>query len=211
MQLRQVGSGPLISYQPLHIKNSAPTQSRPNKPGCPASAQGFTLVETMVATVLLSMMILGILQVLIGSYRLGAKARYNDHARYIIKSLADQFLTEKSADSSGATLPFFAPTSQTGVNLSWTVTAPNGTQTTLTGTTMPAGLQVPLSDTTTGEIPVMATVSYQVWSLNPLTGNPAPPATTAAGELLRADFTVTYTVGQHTVPPQTISVVRSTP
>ena len=37
----------------------------PNRPVGHASERGFTLVETMVATVLLSMMILGILQVLI--------------------------------------------------------------------------------------------------------------------------------------------------
>src|SRR5271170_5673612 len=96
MQLRQVGSGPNISYQPLHSLNPAPRQSPQPGQRRAASGRGFTLVETMVATVLLSMMILGILQVLIGSYRLAAKARYNDHARYIIKSFADQFLTEQS-------------------------------------------------------------------------------------------------------------------
>jgi Tfp pilus assembly protein PilV len=175
-----------------------------------ARAGGFTLVETMVATVLLSMMILGILQVLIGSYRLSAKARYNDHARYIIKSFADQFLTEKSTDNSGTTLPFFNPTSSTGVGLSWTVTSPSGAQTTVTGTTMPTGLQVPLSDSTTGEVPVVATVSYQVWTLDPLTGLPAAPTTQAAGALLRADFTVTFPMSGRTLS-QTISVIRATP
>ena len=83
MQLRQVGSGPNVNIQPLHTKNIAPTQSPHTGPRRAASGPGFTLVETMVATVLLSMMILGILQVLVGSYRLSAKARYNDHARYI--------------------------------------------------------------------------------------------------------------------------------
>jgi Tfp pilus assembly protein PilV len=210
MQLRQVGSGPNISLQPLHSKIQAPSQSPQPGPRRAARAGGFTLVETMVATVLLSMMILGILQVLIGSYRLSAKARYNDHARYIIKSFADQFLTEKSTDSTGATLPFFNPTSSTGVGLSWTVTAPNGTQTTVTGTTMPTGLQVPLSDSTTGEVPIEATVSYQVWTLDPLTGLPAPATTQAAGALLRADFTVTFPMSGRTIS-QTISVIRATP
>src|SRR5271154_6761838 len=135
MQLRQVGSGPNVNIQPLHTKNIAPTQSPHTGPRRAASGPGFTLVETMVATVLLSMMILGILQVLVGSYRLSAKARYNDHARYIIKSFADQFLTEKSTDSTGATLPFFNPTSSTGVGLNWTQTLPNGTQVAIAGTT----------------------------------------------------------------------------
>jgi hypothetical protein len=169
----------------------------------------------MVATVLLSMMILGILQVLIGSYRMAAKARYNDHARYIIKSFADQFLTEQSTYTGagplqGTTIPFFNPTSSTGVGLNWTVTAPDGTQTAITGTTMPTGLQVPLSDSTTGEVPVIATVSYQVWNVNPTTGAPTTPSTQAAGALLRADFTVIFSQGGRTIP-QTISVIRAVP
>ena len=210
MQLRQVGSGPNNTHQPLHTLNLAPTQNPVAGSRRAASARGFTLVETMVATVLLSMMVLGILQVLVGSYRLSAKARYNDHARYIIKSFADQFLTEKSTDSTGATLPFYNPTSQTGVGLSWTVTAPDGSQSTVTGTTLPTGLQVPLSDSTTGEKPIVGTVSYQVWTLDPTTGLPAAPQSTAAGSLLRADFTVTYPMGGRTIS-QTVSVVRATP
>ena len=71
---------------------------------------GFTLVEVMVATVLLSMIILGILAVLIGSYRVAAKARYADQARYVIKSFADQFLTQQPLDSNGNTLTLFQPT-----------------------------------------------------------------------------------------------------
>jgi prepilin-type N-terminal cleavage/methylation domain-containing protein len=194
----------------LYSKNSAHTQGPHTAPRRAASARGFTLVETMVATVLLSMMILGILQVLVGSYRLSAKARYNDHARYIIKSFADQFLTEKSTDTTGATLPFYAPTSATGVGLSWMQTLPDGTQTPIQGSALPTGLQVPLSDTTTGEVPIVGTVSYQVWTLDPATGLPAAPQSTAAGSLLRADFTVTYPMGGRTIS-QTISVVRATP
>jgi type II secretory pathway pseudopilin PulG len=178
----------------------------------------------MVATVLLSMMILGILQVLIGSYRISAKARYNDHARYIIKSFADQFLTQQSTyptgPLAGSTIPFFAPTSSTGVGLTWVSTSPSGSQTTYIGNTMASnsassppgpGLQVPLSDITTGEAaPIMATVSYQVWDIDPATGSITTPITEAAGALLRADFTVTYPMSGRIVS-QTISVLRATP
>jgi prepilin-type N-terminal cleavage/methylation domain-containing protein len=183
-----------------------------------AARRGFTLVETMVATVLLSMMILGILQVMIGSYRVAAKARYNDHARYIIKSFADQFLTQASADLSGNTLPLFVPTvpaSPTGIGLTWVATSPSGVQTTYTGVALSSptsgGLQVPLSDATTGEKPIYATVSYQVWNVDPSTGGTslnAVPA--AAGELLRGDFTVTYQFQGATIT-QTISALRATP
>jgi prepilin-type N-terminal cleavage/methylation domain-containing protein len=175
----------------------------------PGSRRGFTLVETMVATVLLSVMILSILQVLIGAYRLSAKARYNDHARYIVKSFADQFLTQQSTYITGATIPFFVPTSATGLGLSWTATAPGGiTQTTYTGTA--SGLVVPLSDSATGETPVVGNVTRQVWCLDPSTGLPETPATTVAGALLRGDFTITFPMGGRTIS-QTISVVRATP
>jgi type II secretory pathway pseudopilin PulG len=178
----------------------------------------------MVATVLLSMMILGILQVLVGSYRLSAKARYNDHARYIIKSFADQFLTQQTtyppgSPLAGSVIPFFVPTSQTGVGLTWVSTAPSGSQTTYTGNTLSAtsaanppgpGLQVPLADTNTGEKPIWATVSYQVWNIDPSTGQPSAPITEAAGALLRADFTVTFQMNGRTIS-QTISAMRATP
>lgn len=215
MQLRQVGSGPNTSLQPLHTKFPALSQVQTSAPRRAASQRGFTLVETMVATVLLSMMILGILQVLVGSYRLSAKARYNDHARYIIKSFADQFLTQQTtyppgSPLAGSTLQLFVPTSSTGVGLSWIVTAPDGTQTPYSGTTMPTGLQVPLSDATTGEVPIMATVSYQVWNIDPSTGQPSTQITEAAGALLRGDFTVSFPMNGRTIS-QTISVLRATP
>ena len=95
MQLRQEEPGPESSFNYVNSKFSASMGSLTPKGRRAASPEGFTLVEVMVATILLSMIILGILQVLIGSYRVAAKARYNDHARYIIKSFADQFLTQQ--------------------------------------------------------------------------------------------------------------------
>jgi Tfp pilus assembly protein PilV len=170
----------------------------------------------MVATVLLSMMILGILQVLIGSYRIAAKARYNDHARYIIRSFADQFLTQSSTDASGNILNFFNPTSQTGVGLVWTVTSPSGAQTTYTGATLTSptsgGLQVPLSDSTTGEaVPITATVSYSVSYLDPMTGlTTLSHPSLAAGNLMQAVFTATYTFAGVT-SSQSITAIRALP
>jgi prepilin-type N-terminal cleavage/methylation domain-containing protein len=181
----------------------------------PGSRRGFTLVETMVATVLLSMMILGILQVLIASYQVAAKARYNDHARYIIKSFADQFLTQSSTDANGNTLNFFNPTSQTGVGLVWTVTTPTGAHTYTGGVLTSAtsgGLQVPLSDSTTGEAnPVTATISYAVAYLDPATGlTTASPPSLAAGNLMQAVFTATYTFLGVTTS-QSLTAIRAIP
>src|SRR5580692_10747370 len=117
MILGQAESGPAANDLHLPYMNSAPEKGP--VPGLRRGAfrRGFTLVEVMVATVLLSMIILGILQVLIGSYRVAAKARYNDHARYIVKSMADQFLTQQPFDNNGATLTLFQPTVDSGGNL----------------------------------------------------------------------------------------------
>jgi prepilin-type N-terminal cleavage/methylation domain-containing protein len=197
--------------------NPAHEQRPPTRLRRAASKRGFTLVETMVATVLLVMIFLAILQVLVGSYRVAAKARYNDHARYIIKSFADQFLTQQSTDTAGSTLPLFTPTSQTGLGLTWTATAPNGTQTTYpiaspynNGVPIASGLQVPLSDSSTGEAPIWASVSFAVSYLDQ-NGNPTlTPNTTAAGSLLVGIFTVTYPYSGRTIS-QSISAVRATP
>jgi prepilin-type N-terminal cleavage/methylation domain-containing protein len=203
----------------LHAKIPATFEVNSSARRRTGAARGFTLVETMVATVLLSMMILGILQVMIGSYRVAAKARYNDHARYIIKSFADQFLTQSSTDlTTGAVLPLFIPTptgTPTGVGLTWVATSPSGVQSTYTGavltTPTSGGLQIPLSDATTGEKPIYATVSFEVWNVDPSTGATSLNAVPgAAGELLRGDFTVTYQFKGATIT-QTISALRATP
>jgi prepilin-type N-terminal cleavage/methylation domain-containing protein len=197
---------------PMYPSNPAPKQKRSAGLRHRLFSRGFTLVEVMVATVLLSMVILGILAVLIGSYRVAAKARYNDHARYIVKSLADQFLTQDSIDpQTGETITMFVPTSGTGLGLSWTTTAADGTQTVATGTA--AGLQVALSDTaTTGDAPVIAKVMRSVWYVDPASGNVSlNPIPNSAGAMLRGDFTVSYQFMGATLPPQTVSAIRATP
>lgn len=174
-----------------------------------------------MATVLLSMMILGILQTMIGAYRVSAKARATDHARYFIKSFADQFLTQQTTDSAGNLLPLFTTTSATGYGLTWTTTNADGSQTVLTGGADSAhalaAITIPLNDTP-GATGSSATVTRTVWYLVPpdttTGGNPgdttlAQPVQ-SAGYMLRADFTVNYTaVGQ--AMSNTITVVRSVP
>jgi type II secretory pathway pseudopilin PulG len=179
-------------------------------------AKGFTLVEVMVATVLLSMIILGILAVLIGSYRVAAKARYRDHARYIIKSYADQFLTQQTTDISGNLQPLFTESSQTAYGLSWT----NSDGTVVSGgnvqTSAPVAIAVQLGDNTGA--PITALVSRTVWYLIP--GYPVASASAgqvtsimqngSAGYLLRGDFNISYTV-LGTQFNDTISATRSVP
>jgi len=196
--------------------NFAPVQA-PSK-GPRRAISGFTLVEVMVATVLLSFMIVSILSALIGAYRIAAKARYNDHARYVIKSFADQFLTQQTTDSQGNVLPLFLQTSQTGYGLSWT----NFDGTVATGgasqSTAPAQIPVLLGDNTGA--PITAYVSRTVWYLittGSQAGQPTSvPQNGSAGYMMRADFTVTYDASAQTyvglpMHPLTITVVRAVP
>lgn len=175
-----------------------------------AAARAFTLVETMVATVLLSMIIISILAVLIGSYRVAAKARYNDHARYVVKSLADQFLTQQTVDGLGNTLALFNITNATGAGMGWTNS--DGSLGIQTG----QGLMVLLGDNTGA--PVQAYVTRTVYALyagDPRTGNSGQPALNlqngAPGYMLRGDFTITYSFLGVQMLPMTVSVVRSVP
>jgi prepilin-type N-terminal cleavage/methylation domain-containing protein len=185
-----------------------------------AFRRGFTLVEVMVATVLLSMIILGILQVLIGSYRVAAKARYNDHARYVIKSMADQFLTQQTFDNNGNTLTLFQPTVDGGGNLTplgtgLTWTNSDGSAGTLSTDSLGRYFYVKLGDNSGA--PITATVTRTVQYLYPYpSGQPtldtqsAPP-----GYLLQGVFAITFQFPANSNPPttlsQSITVVRSVP
>jgi type II secretory pathway pseudopilin PulG len=177
--------------------------------------RAFTLVETMVATVLLSMIILSILAVLIGSYRVAAKARYNDHARYVVKSIADQFLTQQMTDSTtGATFTLFVPNGTSGpdgTGMSWTNY--DGSL----GFNTAQGMHVLLGGDTGA--PIDAYVTRTVWWLFASGGSMGTPTMTpqngSAGYLIRGDFTITYTwpeqSSQAATYTQTVSAVRSYP
>jgi type II secretory pathway pseudopilin PulG len=195
--------------------NSAPKSSPSRGTRRAAPGSGFTLVEVMVATVLLSMIILGILAVLIGSYRVAAKARYNDHARYVIKSFADQFLTQQTTDANGNILPLFMPTSQTGFGLSWTNSDGSVSSGGSVQATAPASIPVLLGDNTGA--PLTAQVSRTVWYMYTtggagVIGQPTSiPQTGSAGYILRADFTISYNFLGGAIPPITITANRSVP
>jgi len=185
-----------------------------------AFPRGFTLVEVMVATVLLSMIILGILQVLIGSYRVAAKARYRDHGRYVIKSMADQFLTQQPFDNNGNTLTLFQPTVDAGGNLhplgtGMTWTNSDGSAGTVSNDSLGQYFYVLLGDNSGA--PIQATVTRTVQYLYPYpSGQPtldtqnAPP-----GYMLQGVFTITFPFPANANPPttlsQSITVVRSIP
>ncbi len=207
----------------VHSTYPALGQTSRNGRGGAAANRGFTLVETMIATVLLAMIILGILAVLIGSYRVAAKARYNDHARYVIKSFADQFLTQDPFNkSTGALLTMFIPTVDGGGNaiplgtgLSWTNS--DGSPGTLSGDPLGQFYYVMLGDNTGA--PIQATVTRQVWYMA-VTGNGTSGQNTLiaqngpGGYVLRGDFTISFRfpVGPDgVVRSQTLTEVRCVP
>lgn len=180
----------------------------------PRRASGFTLVEVMIATGLLVMVAMCLLSVFIGSYRVAAKARYKDHARYIIKSFADQFLTQQSTDLHGTPYTLFTPTvdgsgnaTPLGTGLNWTNT--DGSTGSLSTDALGLYYYVLLGDNTGS--PITATVTRQVWYLYPNTGNTTLVSQTlAAGYLLEGDFVISYQYLGATIT-QKIIAVRAVP
>ena len=173
--------------------------------------KGFTLVEVMVATTLLTMVGLGILSVLVGAYRVAAKARYRDQARYVIKSFADQFLTQQPADVSGNTYTMFQVTVDTngnsapvGTGMSWTDYNGNACQPDGTG----MFFYVPLGNNTA--TPLTATVTRKVSYIASDGSATLIYAPVAAGNLLEGDFVIKYPYLGVT-QTETISAIRAFP
>lgn len=165
----------------------------------PNPAGGFTLVEVMVGTVLFLMAALGIFSGLLYSYRLAAETRHRDQARYILKSLGDEFLIQKSEDSLGTLKPIFTPTENaTGTGLLWQGVP--GEE---------AGLTVTLASTTGAPISD-ALVTREVTYLA-LDGTPSASApSSTGGVLVRGDFRIAYSYANRNYSQQ-LSVVRRIP
>jgi Tfp pilus assembly protein PilV len=163
------------------------------------SAGGFTLVEVMVGTVLFLMAALGIFSGLIYSYRLAAETRHRDQARYILKSLGDEFMIQKSEDAAGMIKPIFAPTENaTGTGLLWQGVPGDE-----------AGLTVTLASTTGAPISnVLVTREVTYLALDGTPSASAPSST--GGVLVRGDFRIAYSYANRNYSQQ-LSVVRRIP
>jgi len=176
------------------------------KPGARTSfisnAGGFTLVEAIIATLVLGLVSVSILSGLVLAYRTAANTRYRDHARYVLKSIGDQFLT-RQAENAGVFNPLFkVTTGPTGEGLVW-----QG----LVGTSANAasGLKVTLGETT-GALITDALVTREVRLLNSTGDVDSVGIASSAGILLRGKFKITYTFNN--VPyEQTLSLVRRVP
>ena len=163
--------------------------------------RGFTLVETMIATLVFAMGILGVYAMMIKSYELVTLSRHRDNSRALLLSFADQFLRLQTTDMiSGSVVTrdlFATTTTPTGVGLSWTDTAGN----TVPGTT--SGLPVVLGDSSSSMVP--ATITRSVTNIDSVSGDAVSGVTaTAAGWMLQATFTITYNIKGR---PQTQSVI----
>ena len=70
--------------------------------------RGFTLVEVMIAALVMVIALLGLLGSTIRAYQLSAEARYRDQARALLQSEADEFLRREVTSGTPPTVvPFF--------------------------------------------------------------------------------------------------------
>lgn len=178
-----------------------PTGARGRKAG----TRGFTLVEAMVATFIFTLVMLGVYAALIKSQQLIALTRYQDNARAVLLSFADQFTRlQTTEDGTNLTRVLFTPTTAeqgTGTDLSWgSVNA----QTSSTGT---ENLVINLGGTANA---VPATVTRIVKQISPTTGADQTSPYTAAGYLLRGTFTISYSISGKSYN-QSLTVVRAVP
>jgi Tfp pilus assembly protein PilV len=182
----------------VHIHSSTSSVSPSRRPRSGAAA-GFTLIEALLSSVILLMLIAGILTGLLYSYRLSAQTRYRDHARFVLKSLGDEFLVQQAEDSSGTLRPLFTPSvGPTGTGLTWQGTAGDA-----------GGLTVTLG-TSTGSLITNAVVTRYVTFLSSSGAAASSPPASTAGLLLRGDFRINYS---HNGRPmeQSLSLVRRVP
>lgn len=214
MQLRQEESGPDTSNSTVQFAIPASVQKPARGRRRPASRSGFTLVEVMVATVLLSMIIVGILSALIGAYRVSAKARVADHARYVIKSLSEQFLTQATADTSGTVYTMFQLTlnpntgnqQPMGTGITWTNS--DGSHELLSSDQSYCTVKL---DDTTGT-PINANVTRSVWYLYDTDGSETLlNQNKSGGYMIEGTFTISYSIFNVQVPPISLTNIRAFP
>jgi len=170
----------------------------------------------MISTLLLTMIGIALLSVLIGAYQVSAKARYRDRARFVIKSFADQFLTQEAIDpASGNVFPLFTITVNTstgaampkGTGMVWTNS--DGSQGTMSTDSQNAFFYVLLADATNNGLSVTATVTRQVSYVYASSGSSTLVSQNATpGYMLEGDFTISY---PNTTQTQTVTAIRAVP
>lgn len=170
---------------------------------------GFTLVETMVATLLFTMVALGVYGMLIKSYQMSALSRAVDEARGVLRTYADQFQRLQTTDRVGTATYnrwLFNPTSgPTGRGLVWGEL--NNANTSVNAADLP---YLPVTLGGSGHS-IAAKLTRDVRYLDAASGNTTSAQTIeAAGYLLSGTFTLTFEMNRRTYV-QSISIVRAAP
>lgn len=170
---------------------------------------GFTLVEVMMATLILTMVSLGIYVAMIKSYQMSALTRARDDARGVLRSYGDQFLRLQTTDLVGGTAYnrwlFNITPGPTGQGLTWG--ALSNTNTSVQAEDIPA-LPITLGGTNN---PIPALLTRHVRYVNAATGNSTTTQEiAAAGYFLVGTFSISFSmVGKEY--SQSITLVRAAP
>ena len=188
--------------------------------GRSAACRGFTLVEAMVATMVFTVVILGVYSAITKAYQLSQVTRYNDQARAVLISYVDQFQRLETADTIGNqsyVRPFFTKTVATGYGLdnlnriNDTAADENAVVTAADG--RPKAITLGDSSNT----PITAYMTRTVYPLNVSTGTMLPVETDttayykAPGYALVGIFTISYTLPSGKTYTQRLATTRSIP
>lgn len=177
-------------YQPHHRSPCSNSQHL---------ARGFTLVEVMVAALIMVIALLGLLGSTVRAYQIGADTRYRDQARGILQSLCSEFLRLPRSNA------FFTTTAApTGNNLMWTQATPLADG---------SGLEVPLGADPSGPQDLthpVATITSHIQEINPANGSVGVGAASSSSDkILVGTFTARYTVNRRETTIR-ITVARAT-
>ncbi len=154
-----------------------------------------SLVEVMVATGVASMALLALLGTAFTAYKINQKARLRDNARAVLRTYVDQFQRLAFSSESGTIRQLFSETppgadgqpQPTGKGLVW-----GGLSDGIPYPDEPTVLEINIG---TPGSPQTAIVTREVRFVNMTTGEVAVSRIQdAAGFMMRATFTVTYTV-----------------
>jgi len=170
---------------------------------------GFTLIEAMMATMVFTLVALGVYTMLIKSYQMIALSRCRDEARAVLRTYADQFQRLQTTEKiSGTTYNrwLFNPTGgPSGRGLSWG--SLSDTNTSVAATEVP-NIAITLG---AGGHATAATLTRDVSYVNATTGaTSASLQIDAAGFMLMATFAINYQSGGRAFT-QSVTVVRATP
>ena len=151
---------------------------------------GLTLVEVMVASVIMAATLLAYLGAFIQAYKMEEDARRRNQARAVLQSAVEDFMRRPIVDSSKSVDPlFYVSPMMTGNGLKWR--DPSGTE--IVGTV--DGLKIRLGGDPTAPL---ITVLHQVWQVNETAtvGTPDTALTDSgnSGRQIAGEFVAEYTV-----------------